>query len=172
MGRYPRIELSLFSANLHHDLSRLSADIVVRPTVALGEELAGERAGDLVFAVYSDGDADRKWMKLEGALGGSLAAKWMADSVPEEDTTGGADSFLVLQQLAATGVGKALLPRIVGDADQRLQRLRTEAPEISVPVWVASLKEFARTPRFALVQQMLVEELGKSIGQGSEETAV
>lgn len=169
--RYPKIDLSLFSANVHHDLSRLSADIVVRPTAALGDDLSGHYAGDLVFSVYSDGVPDRKWMKLEGALGGSLAAGWMADHVPEDQTIGGADSFLVLRQLAVAGVGKALLPRIVGDADPRLLPLDAESPEIAVPVWVACLREFAQTPRFALVQKMLAGELMQPLAAKPQQLA-
>ncbi len=160
---YPRIDLTLFSANVHHDLSRLSADIVVRPTIALSDELAGQYAGDLVFSVYSDGAPNRKWMRLDGALSGSVAARWMADHIPENETIGGADSFLVLQHLAAVGVGKVLMPKIVGETDPRLHRLDAEDPGLAVPVWVACLKDFAQTHRFALVQQRLVAELGQAI---------
>ena len=166
--RYPKIELSLLSANVHHDLGRLSADIVVRPTVALGEDLTGQRVGNLVFAVYSDGNEDRKWLKLEGALSGSLASEWMSDNVQLAQTTGGADSFLVLQHLVAIGKGKALLPRIVGDADQRLTLLEDTDPNIAVPVWVACLKEFSRTPRIAFVLRLLAAELSQTLGSSRE----
>ncbi len=162
--RYPRIELSLLSANVHHDLSRLSADIVVRPTVDLGDNLVGQHVGDLAFAAYGDGNPDRKWLKLEGALSGSLAAKWMTDNVPADQMIGGADSFLVVQRLVAEGIGNALLPRLVGDADHRLNRLDVEGADFAVPVWVACLKEFALTPRFALVQKLLANELRQAVG--------
>jgi DNA-binding transcriptional LysR family regulator len=166
-ARYPNIELSVFSANVHHDLSRLSADIVVRPTLALGDGLVGQRAGDLLFAVYSDGGPERKWLRLEGALGSSIAARWMSEHVPAERTIGGADSFLVLQHLAALGIGQAILPRIVGDADPRLIRLDMDCRTVAAPVWVACLKEFAATPRFALVQRVLASELSAFFGKGA-----
>ena len=162
-GLYPKIELSLLSANVHHDLSRLSADIVVRPTAALGDDLTGQQVGYLTFAVYSGSDGAQKWLALEGALGGSIAATWMRDNVPPEDIIGGADSFLVLQHLVAHGFGKALLPRIVGDRDPRIQAAGADVQGIAVPVWVACLKEFARTPRFAIVQRLLVQELSAAL---------
>jgi len=167
--RYPCIELTLLSANVHHDLSRLSADIVVRPTKTLAEDLMGMRVGDLAFGVYSDGSPNRKWLKLEGALSGSVAARWMSDNVPPGQTTGGADSFLVLQHLVALGNGKALLPRIVGDADDRLCRLECRVPDMAVPVWVACLKEFARTPRVALIMPLLAEQLRDRLEQSQNE---
>ena len=68
--------------------------------------------------------------------------------------------------MVAQGIGKALLPRIVGDAAPRLVRLQDDFPDLAVPVWVACLKEFGRTPRFALVQRLLVEALNEAIGRG------
>ena len=41
---YPGLELTLLSGNSHHDLSRLTADIAVRPSIKLEEGLVGERA--------------------------------------------------------------------------------------------------------------------------------
>lgn len=157
--QYPKLELTLLSGNSHHDLTRLTADIAVRPSIKLGEGLVGERAGDLAFGIYSDGLPKRKWMKLDGALNLSLPAKWLAEHVEADEMTNGADSFLVLQQMAAAGVGKTFLPRFVGDKDRRLHRLTSECPSITVPVWVATLEEIARTSRFALVQRGLASRL-------------
>ncbi|WP_170476489.1 LysR family transcriptional regulator [Ruegeria arenilitoris] len=156
---YPGLELTLLSGNSHHDLSRLTADIAVRPSVQLGEGLVGERSGTLSFGVYDDGYPNRKWMKLDGALSRSLPAKWLAEHVDADEITTGADSFLVLQQMAAKGVGKTFLPAFIGDADPRLQRTKNVEPKIEVPLWVATLEEIAHTPRFAVVQRALVERI-------------
>lgn len=156
-NRYPSLELTLLSGNSHHDLTRLTADIAVRPSTKLGDGLVGERAGALSFGVYDDGCPGRKWMRLDGALSHSLPAKWLADHVKAEDMTNGADSFLVLQQMAASGVGKTLLPSFVGEADPRLELSKAIDPKIEVPLWVATLKEIAHTPRFAVAQRALVE---------------
>lgn len=156
---YPSLELTILSGNSHHDLTRLTADIVVRPSVQLGEGLSGERAGTLFFGVYSDGTREQKWMRLDGALSRSLPAKWLAEHVRADDMTNGADSFLVLQQMVASGVGRAFLPAFIGDADPRLHRLNDIDPGIEVPLWVATLEEIAHTPRFAVVQRALVEHL-------------
>ena len=158
-AQYPDLELTLLSGNSHHDLTRLTADIAVRPSVKLGEGLVGKRAGELGFGIYSDGMPNRKWMKLDGALSFSLPAKWLAEHVSPEEMTYGADSFLALQQMAASGVGKCFLPRFVGDKDERLHRLTVETPNITVPIWVATLEEISHTPRFALVQRVLVDRI-------------
>lgn len=167
-ARFPRIEFTLFSANIHHDLTRMTADIAVRPALRLADGLAGQCAGHLNFRSYSNGEPNHKWLRLEGALAGSLAGSWMAEHVPADQTTGGADSFLVLQQMAASGLGKALLPSFIGDADDRLHSLNGEDSGVSVPVWVATLEEFAKTPRFALVQDMLTEQIEQATGSSSQ----
>ncbi|WP_281973610.1 LysR family transcriptional regulator [Ruegeria faecimaris] len=160
---YPGLELTLLSSNSHRDLSRLTADIAVRPSIKLEDGLVGERSGTLSFGVYDDGSPNRKWMRLDGALSRSRPAKWLAENAKTEQTTNGADSFLVLQQMAASGAGKTFLPELIGDADPRLHRSPGMNPQIEVPLWVATLEEIAQTPRFALVQRALVERIAKAL---------
>ncbi len=162
---YPDLELTLLSGNSHHDLSRLTADIAVRPSVQLGDGLVGERSGTLSFGVYDDGTPNQKWMCLDGALSHSLPAKWLEENVPADDRTTGADSFLVLQQMAASGTGRTFLPKFIGDADPRLKRSQDAVPKIEVPLWVATLEEIAHTPRFAVVQKALAERISKALAK-------
>ena len=162
---YPGLKLTLLSQNSHHDLSRLTADIAVRPSIKLGEGLIGQHAGTLSFGIFDDGFPNRKWMRLDGALSRSLPAKWLAQNVSADEMTNGADSFLVLQQMAASGAGKTFLPSFFGDADTRLKRSQDVNPKIEVPLWVATLEEIAQTPRFAVVQKALVERISKALAK-------
>lgn len=162
---YPGLNLTLLSQNSHHDLSRLTADIAVRPSIKLGEGLIGERAGTLSFGVYDDGSPNRKWMRLDGALSRSLPAKWLAQNVSADEMTNGADSFLVLQQMAASGAGKTFLPSFFGDVDTRLKRSKEVNPKFEVPLWVATLEEISQTPRFAVVQKALVERISEALAK-------
>ena len=61
-----------------------------------------------------------------------------------------------------SGLGKALLPTIIGETDDRLVRIQTESPHVAVPIWVATLEEFANTPRFAFAQKLVAERLRKA----------
>lgn len=157
--KFPGIEFNLLSSNSHHDLSRLTADIVVRPSSGLNASLTGQIAGKLVFGVYHNGASGLKWLALRGALNKSVPAQWMADHIPPEEVIMGADSFLVLGQMAASGCGKAFLPSFVGDSEPRLQRDHQASPPLTVPLWVAMLEEISHTPRFTLVQDLLLAHL-------------
>lgn len=156
---FPDIETKLLSANVHHDLTRMSADIAVRPAVSLGDGLVGEVAGHLDFGVYAAEKAGEKWLQLEGVLRGSVAGAWMDSRVPEQQIIGGSDSFLVLQHMAAAGHGRAILPRLVGASDARLREVDVLDRALSAPVWVATLEEFAKIPRITLVQKLVIEQL-------------
>lgn len=157
----PDLRLDLMSSNAHADLARVEVEIAVRPAAALPEELKGEQAAELGFAVYAPRAAPEvlRWLGLEGALARSRAAEWMAATVPESQCSGGADSFVTLREMAAAGQGRAALPCILGDGDHRLVRLDGAMPDLSVPVWVASHVDLADVPRLAAVRARLVEAL-------------
>lgn len=163
--RFPKISISVLSGNSHHDLTRLSADIVIRPTAKLSEGLVGRRVGQLDFGIYATNATIQNWLTLRGALKRSKPALWMAANLDLKQVTMGADSFIVLKELVALGLGKSFLPTLVADKDERLVRISSDDPKISVPIHVATLEEVAETPRFKLVQDTLVELLSNSIDQ-------
>lgn len=156
---YPDIELALLSSNYHHDLSRMSADIVVRPAEKLSDELVGEVVGALEMGIYAKNQTVTSWLGLHGALGRSLPAQWMERELPKEVLRYGADSFLTLRHLAQLGHGKTFLPSFLGDGQSGLVRIREEDPSITVPVWIAQLEDAAQAPRFSIIRKALAANL-------------
>ena len=69
------------------------------------------------------------------------------------------DSFLSLREMVAAGLGRAILPRILGDHDPRLHRATPDLPDLSVPVWVASHSDMANVPRILAVRAHLIKAL-------------
>lgn len=151
-----RIEVS--NSNTHADFARMQADIAVRPTTSLPPEMRGELACGLGFAVYAaPGAADGPWLGLAGPLAKSALADWMARRVDPSDIGAGADSFVTLRDLARQGLGRAILPCILGDATTELTRHGERLME--VPIWVASHVERADSPRLRLLRGRLVDGL-------------
>ena len=74
-------------------------------------------------------------------------AFWLTDTIDPAQIRGGADSFLVLREMAAQGDGIGIMPCCLGDHDPRLARLADAMPRLSVPIWVASHAEVAAVPR-------------------------
>jgi DNA-binding transcriptional LysR family regulator len=155
----PDLRLTLISSNAYVDLGRTQADITVRPTVRLPDELVGERAAELGFAAYERQGGNDLWLGLTGQLERTIAARWLADNVAREAMGDGADSFLTLRELAALGRGRAILPCFLGDDDGRLTRIDGGIPEMSVGVWVACHADLADVPRLSRTRRLLAQGL-------------
>jgi DNA-binding transcriptional LysR family regulator len=156
----PPLEVELVAANAHVDLARLAADVAVRPAMKLPPELTGEQATQMGFAVYvARGQTATGWLALRGTLCRSVAAKWLEDVAGDAPVTGGADSFVVLRELAALGQGQAILPCILGDGDPRLSRVTGLPAIVPTPIWVASHVDLAQTRRLRLIRSRIVQAL-------------
>jgi DNA-binding transcriptional LysR family regulator len=156
--RWPGFDL--LTSNAHLDFARLHADITVRPAVRLPDDMAGEKAGELAMAAYGQ-PGETRWLGLKGPLAGSLPGQWMAENVSAAETSGTGDSFPVLMGLAEAGLGRAILPCILGDASPVLVRLREDAPELRVPIWVASHADLAAAPRLSALRGRIAQGLAR-----------
>ncbi len=159
----PEMRFELLTTNGHLDFSRLLADITVRPAMRLPDDLSGEIAAHLAFAAYSlPGVAG--WLALRGALAGTVAGKWMDEQVVPEDTVAGADSFPILTRLAEAGIGRAVLPCVLGDASPLLVRLEDGPTGLDVPIWVASHSDLKDAPRLKAIRRGIADRLAKCTG--------
>lgn len=157
------LSVELNSANQHVSLAELDADIAIRPAFSLPADLVGQQAGRLGFAVYGTATGRARWLAFSGALLRSMPAAWLANMAAENVVSDSADSFVVLREMAAAGLGWALLPVVLGGQDARLKRLDRSGfglPEdLTVPIWVASHKDLAEVPRIKLVREVLTAAL-------------
>lgn len=159
MHRSPGLRIELGCANAHVDLARLHADISIRPAVKLPDDLVGEQAGVLGFAVYGRRGGIEAWLGLRGTLARSVAADWMTENVAPGRIASGADSFVVLAEMAAAGLGQAVLPCWIGDAHDGLERKGDGQPVRRVPIWVAGHADLTDAPRLRMVRRLLADAL-------------
>ncbi len=132
--------------NAHVDLARMHAHLTVRPAVALPPDLEGRAAGAFRFNVYGAKDCKTKaWIGLSGPLSRTKAAGWVRNRDAAPVVFG--DSFLALAAMAATGLGRTILPSYVGAAWPTLTCLEQPDTLAPVPVWVGAHVDFARTVR-------------------------
>ncbi|MGR3662013.1 MAG: LysR family transcriptional regulator [Paracoccaceae bacterium] len=154
------LRIEILSTNAHLDLAQLHADITVRPAVTLGDDLRGHAPAQLGFDVYAKpGSPDDKWLALSGPIARSRVTNWIADNVAPEAITGAGDSFPTLKELAATGMGQAIIPCVLGDADPRLERRRGRVSVMPINIWVASHTDLVDVPRIRIVRDQLTEAI-------------
>lgn len=155
------LSITLLSSNTYLDLSRDQANIALRPSLKLAENMVGDIAAQLGFAAYAVDDAQQQWLGLSGPLVRSVAATWMAENIAPEHITTAADSFLTLQTMAALGHGIAILPCFIGDRDTRLVRCHAAMPHLTVPLWIARHIDTIETQQLRAVQVGLLRFLGE-----------
>ncbi len=148
------LRIDLVSTNAHLDLGRLGADISVRPALRLPDDMRGEQAGVLGFAVYAAPGAPGTWLGLRGAL-----QRAAVGPLVDGETGAGSDSFVVLRELAAQRLGRAVLPCCLGEPDPRLQRIDAGLDLPLVPLWVASHPDLADSPRLSRLRRRIVRAL-------------
>ncbi|MEX0285967.1 MAG: LysR family transcriptional regulator [Paracoccaceae bacterium] len=160
----PELQLELLSSNEHLDLGQMQADISVRPTMSLPDDMTGDIVANLTFGAFDTPDTGDIWLGLTGRLAYSQPAKWMERAVPKAQISASSDSFLALAELARLGLGIALLPTFLGNATPGLRKRADLTPEMSVPVWTATHVDLAESPRIRLARQHVAAHLD-SMGQ-------
>ena len=156
MANEPALRVELIANNAHTDLGRMHADISVRPAIKLPEDLIGEPAGLLRMRAYAPvGMPDAPWLGMKGALSRSLVAEWIAQRTKAYGPSNGGDSFLVLKEMVANGIGKSVLPDCIATRDPRLEPVDVPEVDVSVPIWVATHNELATAPRLRSVRRKL-----------------
>ena len=157
------LSFELLCTNAHLDLGRLHADVTIRPTFRLPDELHGEAAAQLGFGFYAaEGVAEDRWLGPSGAIARSLAAQKMAEAFEAQGditVTAAADSFLTLRAMAEAGLGRTLLPCVLGDASPRLHRFTGPVEIPPVPIYVASHIDLADAPRMRQARRRIAQAL-------------
>lgn len=162
----PDLKVELLCSNAHLDLARTHADITVRPAERLADDLVGEAAAELGFGLFRRrGSGGGTWLGLSGPLSRAPAGRWMAAEVDPARIAGSADSFLVLREMVAEGLGMTLLPGFLGAEDGRLERVDGIVPTITVPIWVASHADLSDVARIAEARRALVKGLAGIAGR-------
>lgn len=168
---HPGVVVELAVGNTVANLSRRDADAAIRPMASPPETLVGRRICPVGFAPFAaPGMSAGPWLAPDESLSGSVAGRWMRANVPNADVAARADSLLALRDLAAVGLGRAVLPCYLGDRDPRLVRAGPLLPDVASELWVLTHEDLRRTARVRVllefVGEVLAEESGLIEGAG------
>lgn len=170
--KHPNINVEIAVSNDPIDLSMSGAEILVRPGQNLPRELSGYHAGSVAFGVFASADYLRRseqtdpehqrWLGAAPDFAQSTAGEWQF-SRNQAGFEVSADSFLTLANLAAEGMGLALLPIFVGQKTPGLVAVPEfpEGPEIGI--WVATHKDFRQQADIEVLLSFFAEALGAAL---------
>jgi DNA-binding transcriptional LysR family regulator len=172
--RHPDLHLELAIDNRFLSLTHREADIALRPTPAPDESLVGRVISPLASGLYCARSRAGEWR------GAPEAAPWIAwekDSGPayfgqfRDQRWPGAtvvyrtSSMLHQARAAAEGLGLALLPCFLGEADPRLIALEKPLAPLESKLWLLTHADLRSAPRIRACLDLLYEELKRARGR-------
>lgn len=150
-------------------LARHEADIAVRVSQAPPDTLVGRRIASLAHAVYCaeghpaagrpDVDfASQPWIGYSSAREQMPQAAWLAATVPDDRVIMRTGHTGMMVAAAVAGLGLAVLPCYLGDAEPHLARVRA-LPFLGQDLWILTHRDLKRTPRVRTVMEYLTKAL-------------
>ncbi|MBB3141051.1 LysR family transcriptional regulator [Halomonas organivorans] len=157
--RHPAIELEIAVSNQLFNLSRRDADLALRPTRSPPEHLVGRRLGDIAQAVYVRRGAatESAWVGPDRHLGDAALEAWMAARTPGAACR--IDTLLGMFSAVRDGLGRAVLPCYLADAEPALERLGAPIPELATGLWLLTHPDLRRVARVKAFMEHLAEAL-------------
>lgn len=153
---YPDISLEVAVSPALFSLARREADVAIRPTDSPPEALVGRRIGRIAQAVYVRAGRDvpdtpvlpdLDWIGPDERMGYPQLARWMRSADLETRCRLRVDSTLGMCAAVADGLGAAVLPCYLADADSRLARLGEPLDELAVDLWLLTHPDLRQAPR-------------------------
>ena len=141
--KHNELTLELIAEARNVDVARRDADIAVRMSRPVKELRAvARRLTTLDFAVYGPAGADARllrWITFESSMSGLPQVAWIADAMRSEKAVQPAllvnDAGIALDAIAV-GIGKTILPCVLGDRFPGVVRLSGRRPILSRDVWL------------------------------------
>lgn len=166
---HPGIDVELAIDNRVLDLRRREADVALRVRRPVELDLYGRRLATVGWAIYAARGSSRPLKRVRGAwdfaahtvIGWEETARevaasvWMAAHVPSSRVLYRSNSLLNHMMAARAGVGIALLPCYLGDAEPELERLTPTLDEPSSELWIVAHKALKDTARIRAFLQLV-----------------
>ena len=158
--RHPGLVLELAVDQRPFDLTRREADLAVRMGRPRETGLVTRKLSDVAFRMYAspayvgrrravDLAADA-FVGLDEVLARTPQERWLARVAPERRVVFRCNSTAALMAAAGAGVGVAVLPCFMADADPGLVRLDGPEP-VPHELWLLVHGDLRRTPRVKAV---------------------
>ncbi len=169
---YPEIGLEIVVANQLFDLSKREADVALRPSSRPPEALVGRKLGILAQAIYArrqiiaadEGGPDLRaaeWVGPDERMAYRDLDRWMAAQGLAARCRCRVDSVLGMLGAVREGVGLAVLPCYLGDADPALTRIGAPLPELATDLWLLTHPDLRRTARIRAVLDVVADAVRK-----------
>lgn len=163
---HPSIRLEVGTEQHFVDLEREMVDIAIRMARPTRGDSRLRKLGEVEYGVYASSDyLDRRGIDGQQVKDDLLTLKthfihrdhdfiegesqWMLDRLPPGRVISSTDSYFVLRELCESGMGLALIPRILGDTSVKLRYIEGYPPA-TCDIWSIAHADTGSTPRVRL----------------------
>ena len=157
LAEHPKLRLELTGSNVNLSLTRREADLALR----LGRPSDGSdrlrKVGVLDYSVYaarapSEAAGSLPWLSYDEQLSHVPEAVWLRKQLAAgEAPLVCANQAEALRHLAARGLGRAVLPRLLGEGQEDLRCLSGPEPVVRRDIWLVIHPELRKTARVSAV---------------------
>jgi DNA-binding transcriptional LysR family regulator len=175
--RHPNLLVEVLSANRSLDLTRREADLAVRAAPVTDPTLVARRLAVCGWSMYAtEGYIVRKGpiaspeqlaghdvLGFDDTLRQSPGAQWLDAHGAGANQVLRGNSIVSLLNAALVGMGTALLPCFLGDAEPTLRRLTPRVLGVR-DVWLVVHPDMARVARVRVVMDFLIELMKREEG--------
>ena len=169
-ARHPGLAVELIGSSDTLDLGRREADIALRLARPQSGDFVVRRLAELAYRVYGacgDAVADDwragnvgNWVAYEQSLAQVPEMRWLAQRVGDlcgQRIVLRCNNMDALATAVADGVGRAVLPHLVGARHPSLCCLSGDEPVLRRELWLVVPRELRDVPRIRAVSDWLVE---------------
>jgi len=165
--RHPDIELELVCTNRDLDLGRREADIALRLARPHQDDIVVKQLFEIELGLF----ASKAYVEAHGLPDGSFAGhrivsfaevrqfsrenEWIHENLHEAAVALRSDSVSSIYSAAVSGVGIALLPCLVAEAEDELVRIPVQGRPQSRVVWQAVHRDMVNAARIRAVLDFL-----------------
>lgn len=142
IGTPPDIRLRFISAEKVLDISHREVVIGFRNRRPTEESLVCRKLGRIEFAPYATKSAPKRWIKV---IADTPSARWV-ERIIGNDAVCEVNIPRNSLDLALAGIGIALLPTFIGDAQPQLHRTGSTIAELSHDQWLVTHQEDRHLP--------------------------
>lgn len=162
--RHPGITIKLIGEKRTASLNRREADLALRLSRPIEPGLIARRIGYFEFALYGSPDYLKAtaphafaFVAYDASMDETPQQRWLTRLAGTRDIVLRTNDLENQAAAARTGVGLAVLPKFLGEADPRLQRHDVGGRPVGREVWLVLHRDLRRAPAVRAVTSFLEE---------------
>ncbi len=168
LDRHPQIRVHLIGETSGRNLSKREAEIALWFERSVRDHEISFNLGPVPYAIYARKDADLAnlcWVSFWDDMANREPMRWIEDRGELDNLRMTSTDATAVYSAVKTGIGKALIPMRIGDADPDLICLSGNPPEIVRTLKTIVHPDLVNTPRIMAVidwlQGVFVDEIAK-----------